>query len=47
MESSDSAGTAVANRPGVARTLDRTCKEPLWSQLRDDVAERIQRGEFA
>lgn len=27
--------------------LDRTCKAPLWTQLRDDVARRIDAGEFS
>lgn len=29
------------------RVLDRTCKVPLWSQLRDDVARRIENSEFS
>ena len=28
------------------QVLDRTCKVPLWTQLRDDVARRIDAGEF-
>lgn len=28
------------------RTLQRACSVPLWTQLRDDVARRIEAGEF-
>ena len=35
----------VRDKPGPV-TLDRTAKDPLWAQLRDDIAHRIEDGEF-
>ena len=39
------AAGAAASASG-PRVLDRTCKIPLWTQLRDDVARRIVAGDF-
>jgi len=40
-------GPAVMPRASGPQVLDRTCKVALWSQLRDDVARRIDAGDFS
>ncbi len=40
-------GAALLSRAAEPQVLDRTCKVALWSQLRDDIARRIDAGEFS
>lgn len=47
MISSAESPTTGLKASAPARVLDRNCREPLWSQLRDDVRRRIETGEFA
>ena len=48
MTTSDTqATTRTVARSSGPRVLDRTCKLPLWTQLRDDIARRIDAGDFA
>ena len=47
MPTTEQRATAGAVTPvSGPQVLDRTCKVPLWTQLRDDVARRIDDGEF-